>query len=206
MTDDTAPVTRVALLLFDGVDLIDVAGPYEVLLTANRLAQRLGDTPPFQVITVSDGDAPVTAFGGLGLIPQATAGTDCDVLVVPGAIDIDGALADPRLRAMAQRHAGQGGLVMSICTGAFVLGDAGLLDGMAFTTHFEDVADLARRTPTAEPDDAVRWVDAGDVITSGGMTSGIAASLHLVERRAGRALAEATARQIDYDWTLRRSV
>ena len=201
----TEPSTaRVALLLFDGVDLIDVAGPYEVLLTANRLAQRSGAAPPCEVVAVSPDGAPVRASGGLKLTPQETAGGDCDVLVMPGAIDIDGVLGDPRLRELVRRQAQRGGLVLSICTGAFVLGAAGLLDGRTFTTHFEDVDELARRAPAATPDGGARWVDAGSVVTGGGMTSGIAATLHLVERLTGRDLAQATARQIDYDWTERR--
>jgi len=194
---------RIVLLLFDAVDLIDVSGPYEVLITANRLANRRGDAAPFHVLTASADGREVTAYGGLGLRPQAALGDlgDVDVLIVPGAIDIDGALGDPALAGIARTYADGGVLVMSICTGAFVLGAAGLLDGRPFTTHFEDVAELARRVDSGTPDDTVRWVDDGAVITAGGMTSGIAAALHLVERTAGRDLAEATARQIDYPWT-----
>lgn len=200
-------MTRIALLLFDAVDLIDVSGPYEVFLTANRLAERRGETPPFDVVTTSEDGRDVTAYGGMRLVPE-TALHDLehvDVLVLPGAIDIDGALADPMLARTARDHADRGAVIMSICTGAFVLGTAGLLDGRPFTTHFEDAAELARRIESDAADDTVRWVDAGDVITAGGMTSGIAAALHLVERLAGRNLAEATAHQMDYPWTQRRA-
>lgn len=89
---------RVALLLFDEVDLIDLSGPYEVLLTANRLAGRRGEPPPFDVVTTSHSGAAVTAFGGLGLVPDRGLDGlgDLDVLVVPGAIDVDGVLDDQR--------------------------------------------------------------------------------------------------------------
>lgn len=80
--------------------------------------------------------------------------------------------------------------------GAFVLGAAGLLDGRPFTTHVEDADELERRTDGGTAQIAVRWVDDGDVMAAGGMTSGIAATLHLIERVAGRALADATARQM----------
>ena len=203
-----AHMTQVALLLFDAVDLIDVSGPYEVLLTANRLARRRGDTPPFDVVTASRDGRAVTAYGGLGLTPDAALdGIDgIDVLVVPGAIDVDGVLGDPDLARIAVEHARRGALIMSICTGAFVLGAAGLLDGRPFTTHFEDAAELERRVGSGVAQTGVRWVDDGDVITAGGMTSGIAATLHLVGRIAGRDLADATARQMDYAWTSDRGV
>lgn len=194
---------RIAILLFDAVDLIDVAGPYEVFLTANRLAQRRGDPPPFDVTTATADGRAVQAYGGLGLTPHAGVdGLDgVDVLIVPGAIDVNGVLADPDLARIAADHAARGAVVMSICTGAFVLAAAGLLDHRPFTTHFEDVADLAGRLPSAIPDDTVRWIDDGDVITAGGMTCGIAAAVHLVERTTDRDLADATARQMDYTWT-----
>jgi transcriptional regulator GlxA family with amidase domain len=200
-------MTRVALLLFDACDLIDVVGPLEVWLTANRLAERVGDPAPFEVLTTSDDGGPVTAYGGLGLTPHvALADLDAvDVLVVPGAIDIDGVLCDPRLIDLVRDRAGRDGVVAAVCTGAFTLAAAGLLDGRPFTTHFEDLDALAARVPTGEPRRAARWIDDGDVITSGGMTSGIAMALHLVERIAGRALAEETAHQIDYVWTERRA-
>lgn len=86
-----------------------------------------------------------------------------------------------------------------------MLGAAGLLSGRPFTTHFEDTDDLGRRVESGSPDNTVRWVDTGSVITASGMTSGIAATLHLVERLAGRDLADATARQIDYRWTRSRT-
>lgn len=147
-------MVRIALLLFDAVDLIDVSGPYEVVLTANRLAQRRGEPPPFEVVTASRGGAPATAYGGLGLVPDVASDdlVEPDVLIVPGAIDV------------------------------------------------EDADELGRRNPTGAPDTTVRWVDTSDVITAGGMTSGIAATLHLVERFTNRELADATARQMDYVW------
>lgn len=197
---------RIGVLVFDDVDLIDVSGPLEVLWTANRLAQRRGARPPFDVRTASADGRPVTSYGGLGLTPHAALHdlADLDVLIVPGAIDIDGVLTDPALVDVARSASARGTTVLSICTGAFVLGAAGLLDGRRYTTHADDLADLAELVGSGTPDDTVRWVDAGEVITAGGMTSGIAASLHLVERLAGRDLAQATARQIDYAWTSTR--
>jgi transcriptional regulator GlxA family with amidase domain len=199
-------LTRVGLLLFDACDLIDVVGPLEVWLTANRLAERAGDTAPFDVITVTDSGGPVTAYGGVGLTPHAALADlgATDIFVVPGAIDVDGVLSEVRLINLVRDRASHTAVMASVCTGAFVLAAAGLLDGRRFTTHFEDLDALTSRVTGGHPQSATRWVDDGDVVTSGGMTSGIAMALHLVERVAGRDLAEATAYQIDYAWTEHR--
>lgn len=192
---------RVAILVFDGVDLLDVGGPYEVLLTASRLAARAGEPSPFEVLTVGLDARPVTAYGGLGLVPELDMAmlTEVDVTIVPGLIDVDTGVADDALVGGVRRLADLSAEVVgSVCTGAFLLEAAGLLNGAA-TTHFEDLPALAERIGDRALAD-VRWVDAGRVVTAGGLSSGIAMALHLVDRLAGRELADATARQIGYDW------
>lgn len=192
---------RVAMLVFDGVDLLDVGGPYEVLLTASRLAERAGGAAPFEVVTVGLDARPVTAYGGLGVVPQLAVAelTDVDVAVVPGLIDVEAGVAEEALVAGVRRLADLSAeIVSSVCTGAFLLEAADLLGGAA-TTHFEDLPALASRIGDRAVAD-VRWVDAGRIVTAGGLSSGIAMALHLVDRLAGRELAEATARQIGYDW------
>lgn len=194
---------RVAILLFDDVDLMDVAGPYEVFLTAARLQVRRRRDPTFNVVTVAPDGAEVTAFGGLGLRPQLAVDAvgRVDVLVVPGAVAIDRIADDAGLISVIGDVATDAQVVASVCTGAFLLERAGLLDDREVTTHWEDTSDLAGRPGPAAVRDEVRWVDTGDVVTSGGLSSGIAMALHLVERFADRELAEATARQIDYVWS-----
>ncbi len=196
---------RIGIVVFEQVDLLDVGGPYEVFLTASRLVERDGGEAPFEVLTLGVSGEPVSAYGGLRLTPQATleeAGR-LDVLVVPGAVRIDEVLDDSDLVGAVRRAAADASVVSSVCTGAFVLGAIGALEGRPWTTHWEDVEDLAGRLG---PDGAargeawVRWVDAGEVVTSGGLSSGIAMALHLVERFAGRDLAVRTARQIEYEW------
>jgi transcriptional regulator GlxA family with amidase domain len=193
---------RIGLLLFEGVDLLDVGGPYEVFLTASRLVARDGGEPPFEVVTLTADGGPVTAYGGLGLRPQAAVANSgpLDVVVVPGTIDVDAAVGDERLLAAIDGLAGATDLTASVCTGAFLLAAAGVLDGRPWTTHWEDVDLLAERIGERGAVRDVRWVDAGEVVTAGGLSSGIAMALHLVDRFAGRELAERTARQLDYDW------
>jgi len=192
---------QIGIVVFEQVDLLDVGGPYEVLLTASRLVERDGGEPPFEVLTLGLSREPVEAYGGLRLTPQATlaeAGR-LDVLVVPGAIRIDEVLADSALVEAVGAAAAGAEIVASVCTGAFVLQSLGFLEGRPWTTHWEDVEDLAGRA--GDGGEAwVRWVDAGEVVTSGGLSSGIAMALHLVDRFAGRDLALRTARQIEYEW------
>ncbi len=193
---------RVGILAFEGVDLLDLGGPYEVFLTASRLAVRDGEPPPFEVIVIGPGSGPVHAYGGLAIVPHVAADAvdRLDVLIVPGAVAIDEVAADPETAGAVRRLLGVAELPASVCTGAFLLGDAGVLGDRPWTTHWEDVAALAARLGSTRGRSGVPWVDAGDVITSGGLSSGIAMALHLVDRLTDRGLAERTARQLDYAW------
>ncbi len=191
----------VAVLIFDQVDLLDVGGPYEVFLTANRLAERDGRQAIFDVITVGPTVAPVTAFGGLTLTPRSRALdlAAVDIAVIPGAVTIDQVAGSPEVSEAVDHLTKLASITTSVCTGAFLLGDHKMLDEVPWTTHWEDIDLLADRIgSTAGVRE--RWVDAGPVITSGGLSSGMAMALHLVDRLAGRELAEATAHQIDYAW------
>ncbi|HET6865262.1 MAG TPA: DJ-1/PfpI family protein [Solirubrobacteraceae bacterium] len=192
---------RIGIVVFEQVDLLDVGGPYEVFLTASRLVERDGGEPPFEVLTLGRTREAVSAYGGLRLAPQATladAGR-LDLLVVPGAVAIDEVVADRGLIDAVRGAAAATPVVVSVCTGAFILQSLGFLEERSWTTHWEDVEDLAARAgPRGQA--WVRWVDAGEVVTAGGLSSGIAMALHLVDRFAGRDLALRTARQIEYDW------
>lgn len=199
--------TVCALLLFDGCDVMDVTGPYEVLLAAGRLTVRDGAEPAFEVRTVSVDGGPVDAFGGLGLVPSHGALTDnddIDLLIVPGLIDVPAGLTRTDLVEAVADASQRVELTASVCTGAFLLDAAGVTSGRPVTTHWEDVPDLRARRDAAgdgaEVRDGVRWVDDGDVVTAGGISSGVDAALHLVERLANRDLAVRTARQIDHAW------
>jgi transcriptional regulator GlxA family with amidase domain len=192
---------KVGILLFDNVDVMDVGGPYEVFLTASRLAARRGEEAPFEVSTVGLSTDPVTAYGGLRLTPQVKVdeAADLDLLLVPGAVAIDEVTSDARLIDALRDAAGRTDVVASVCTGAFVLGELGLLTERSWTTHWEDVEELSRRIE-GKGHSRVQWVDTGAVVTSGGLSMGISMALHLVDRFAGRELAERTARQLEYPW------
>lgn len=193
---------RVAILLFDGFDLIDAGGPYEVFLTASRLAERDGLPPQYEVILVSSGGADAVAFGGMtvtALHDPADIG-QVDIAIVPGTVDVAAAVADPVLASTVEGLLNSSRVTASVCTGAFLLAEAGALRGKRATTHWEDVADLARTGKVAEVLSGVRWVDEGDVVTSGGLASGMHMALHLVARDFGVEHAVRTARQLDLPW------
>ena len=198
-----AATRRVAILAFDGMEVLDFAGPFEVFTTASRVRgrQRPGEAPPFSVHSVAPRPGPVRARAGLAMLPDHTLddAPAAELLLVPGGV-VDACMDDARLlRWIAQAHAGSE-VTASVCTGAFVLAQAGVLAAGPCTTHWEDVADLQAAFPALQVDGTQRWVDQGRVVSSAGISAGIDMSLHLVARLAGRALAEATARQMDYRW------
>lgn len=189
----------VTLLLFDGCDLLDVGGPYEVMLTANRIQEAAGASAPFAVRTVSLDGGPVRAYGGLQLTPDAALAPGPGVFVVPGAIDVpDG---DTALLAAIRAGAQAADLVASVCTGSLLLAAADVLDGVPATTHHLDVGRLAEWLDDHLAVAGTRWVDAGRVVTAGGLASGIAMALHLVARLASPELARATAQRLEYPWS-----
>jgi transcriptional regulator GlxA family with amidase domain len=144
----------------------------------------------------------VVAYGGLGLVASSGVNTvgSLDVLIVPGTIDLDRALADADLVARVGQLAGSAELVASVCTGAFLLAAAGALEQRPATTHHEDLADLGARPDVGRAVPGRRWVDDGAVVTAAGLSSGIAFGLHLVDRLASRELALATAEQLEHAW------
>lgn len=198
------PQVQVQLLAFDGMEALDFAGPFEVFTTAARVHARRqpGAAPLLAVSCVARGLEPVRARAGLRVLPDATLAEapPCDWLVVPGGV-VDAPLACAGTLGWIARRSGQAQITASVCTGAFLLAAAGVVRDGPVTTHWEDVADLRAGFPALQVLDGRRWVDRGPVVTSAGISAGIDMSLHLVERLAGRPLAEATARQMDCRWT-----
>jgi transcriptional regulator GlxA family with amidase domain len=201
----------IGILAFDGVELLDFAGPYEVFTCAARVAgKRDGNAAaPFRALTVGATRAPVRARAGLALVPDAAfadlarqehiEAAAIDVLIVPGGV-VSEEMDKPEVIRWIAATAARAELTASVCTGAFLLARAGLLDNLAATTHWEDIAELRAMFPAVRVEEHRRWIDQGRIVTSAGISAGIDMSLHLVERLAGRALALATARQMAYEW------
>ena len=195
---------RVLILAFDGVEALDFAGPFEVFTTASRMHARRHPQAPAMFEVQSVGEAQlVQARAGLKLLADLDLdrAVQADLLIVPGGV-VDAPLASPATLAWIAAQARGARITASVCTGAFLLASSGVLQGdERVTTHWEDVAELRERFPGLEVMEDVRWVDNGRTVTSAGISAGIDMSLHLVERLAGRELALATARQMDFGWT-----
>lgn len=195
---------NVGIYIYDDVEVLDFAGPFEVFSVASRVAVRQAPDapPPFTVFTVSRDGARVAARGRLGVAPAygIDGHPDIDLLIIPGGV-VDAELARPAVVDWIRARAADAEIVASVCTGAFLLAEAGLLDGLEATTHWEDADDLAARHPRLTVvRDAGGWIDEGRIVTSAGISAGIDMSLHLVGRLLGRAMAERTARQMEYRW------
>lgn len=190
----------VGIYLFDEVEVLDFAGPFEVFSTANRMhARRSPDAPPpFSVSTLAGREPAVRARGGLAVRAGRLfddAMPDPDVLILPGG-DESGELGNERLLARLRRLDPARSLLASVCTGAFLLAAAGHLAGRRATTHHEDLARLRRDYADVDVVEGVRWVDEDRVVTSAGVAAGIDMSLHLVARLVDDDLALATARNM----------
>ncbi|MES2532872.1 MAG: DJ-1/PfpI family protein [Pseudomonadota bacterium] len=198
---------RVLILAFDGVEALDFAGPFEVFTTATRMHQRLQPdaVPLFEVSAVGavSAENPLTiARAGLRLLPDhgLADSPQADVLIVPGGV-VDQPMASAETLQWIAAQAASAAITASVCTGAFLLAASGVVTDERVTTHWEDLDDLRKAFPALDVADGVRWIDNGKVVTSAGISAGIDMSLHLVARLAGEALAERTARQMDFTWT-----
>ncbi|MBC7682813.1 MAG: DJ-1/PfpI family protein [Ferruginibacter sp.] len=194
---------HVAILVFDGVEALDFAGPYEVFTTASRVHGRnhSNEPPLFATQCVARTAESICVRAGLRIIPDSTFAlcASTDVLVVPGGV-VDAAMACPQTNRWIAATAATASTVASVCTGAFLLAHSGVLTHGPVTTHWEDVEDLQRMFPALEVQTDARWVEQGRITTSAGISAGIDMCLHLVEKLAGHDLAARTARQMDYAW------
>jgi len=196
---------QVGILIFDEVELLDMAGPYEVFTTASRVharTQPVGTPPLFNVITLARDNTAVRVRAGLRVQPDSTLHVHppLDCAIVPGGV-VDAELGRADLMAWIAAQACTTPIVASVCTGALLLAHAGVLDGLEATTHWEDVDALRALRPGLRVRAGQRWVDTGAIVTSAGISAGIDMSLHLVERMHSRELALRTARQLEFDWT-----
>jgi transcriptional regulator GlxA family with amidase domain len=194
---------NVGVLVFDGVAVLDVAGPFEVLTRA-RLepgveSRHAEDDALFDVFTVGKTTEPVTATGGMVILPRHSFADAprVDLLLVPGGFGTRPMLQDAETVEWIRRTAASAQRTASVCTGALLLARAGLLDGRRATTHWGAFGLLTSLAKNVTVDREARFVDDG-VMTSAGMASGMDLALHIVEALFGRAVADETARYIEY--------
>lgn len=195
---------NVAILIFENVEVLDFAGPYEVFsrtrLVPGPESRRTDDSAPFNVFTVAPSAGTLRATGGLQVVPDYdfASAPPIDILLVPGGFGTRPLLEDAAALDWIVRVAGKAQVVTSVCTGALLLARGGLLDGKRATTHWLAL-DLLEQIGGGKVsvERGTRYVDDG-VVTSAGVAAGIDMAFWVVEKLCGREVADETARYIEY--------
>ncbi|WP_286235399.1 DJ-1/PfpI family protein [Thalassotalea sediminis] len=184
------------IYIYNNAEVLDFSGPFEVLSTANRLGHN-----NWNIFLVSENKGLIQARGGYPIHSHFSFEDhpDIDVLIVVGGIHTE-ELKKAHVISWVAKVAEHASKVASVCTGAFILAEAGLLNGLTVTTHWEDISDLKIDYPKLNVVSNQRWVSQGKYITSGGISAGIDMTLHLVSDLANLTLAKETAKQMEYDW------
>jgi len=192
---------NVGILLFPDVEILDFAGPLEVFSSASASEELGGSERLCNVFTMAESADPIRCNNPLTVTPDYTL-ADCpqmDILLVPGGRGTRPALDRPELIEWIAARAAAAELTTSVCTGSFLLAKAGLLDGKSATTYFGSIGFMRELFPAVDTQENVRWIDAGEVVTSAGVSAGIDMALYLLQRLYGKEVADVTARNIEYD-------
>jgi transcriptional regulator GlxA family with amidase domain len=192
------PIRAIEVLTFPAVQLLDVTGPVQVFATANDLVVGAGGALPYRLRVVTQGEEGVTSSAGVALAagPLSRRIEALDTLLVAGGEGVEAAATNPVLVDWVRQRATRARRVASVCTGAFLLAAAGVLDGRRAVTHWKDCARLAQRFPAVRVESDPIFVCDGPVWTSAGVTAGIDLALALVEEDLGRSVALAVARHL----------
>ena len=196
----------VAILLFNEIEVLDFAGPFEVFGVTGKLS----GNPSFHVFTVAE-RGPVYARNGLCINPSYLLNDHpkADIIVIPGGggYHADGTpygsrreMDNPIVLNWIRRSAASAELVLSVCTGALLLAKAGLLENLSATTHYLATDSLAKMAPQTTVLPNERYVDNGKIITSAGISAGIDMSLYTVGKLLGKEIANETAKYMQYDY------
>jgi transcriptional regulator GlxA family with amidase domain len=192
---------HIGILLFDDIEVLDYCGPFEVFSVTRLDEERRRQEPsPFEVTLVAETLDLITTTGGMRVLPMASF-ADCpplDILLVPGGMGTRREMLNQAVLQFVRQQAGRCELVASVCTGALILGKAGLLKGLRATTHWRSLELLRELCPDVEVDAASHVVDQGRILTSAGIAAGIDLALQIVQRCCGEAVARATARYMEY--------
>jgi transcriptional regulator GlxA family with amidase domain len=189
---------NVAILIFDGVELLDFCGPFEVFSVTGKQ----DNSSPFNVYAVAEKSDPVMTPNGLSINPRYTI-LDCpqpDILLVPGGQGTRKEMNNEMLINWIKECSRKAELVFSVCTGALLLAKAGLLEGLTATTHHNAIELLREVAPNTIIQTNKRFVDNGKIILSAGIFAGIDMSLYAVAKLLGKEQALKTAQYMEYDW------
>ncbi len=188
---------QVGILLFNEAEVLDFAGPFEVFSVATE-----NDTKLFNAFTIGESDKTISARNGLKVIPEYTIQNHpkLDVLIIPGGygaehIEINNDIILDWIKAQQNKV----DILASVCTGAFLLAQSGILDNLKATTHWMDLDRLENEYPKITVIEGVKFVDEGKIITAGGISAGINMSFHIIERLFGKKAVNETAKRMEYD-------
>jgi len=199
---DDHTIRTVGVLLFDDVEVLDFCGPFEVFSTARPVGTHSDEATLFRAITIAEENRIITCRGGLLVQPHYTIenAPPLDILLVPGGQGTRRERHNQQLLNWISQQDRHTELTTSVCTGAFLLAERGLLDQHRATTHWSSVEWMRENYPNITMLNDQRVVDEGHIITSAGVSAGIDMSLHIVARLHGMETAKWTARRMEYEW------
>ena len=194
-------VRQILMVGFDDAQILDITGPLEVFSRASRLMieEGLASEPPYRIALTATRRGPIATSSGLSLIAQRSLREwrdPIDTLIVAGGLGVTQAVRDRELSGWIARMASRVRRLCSVCTGAFILAQAGLLNGRGATTHWRWCERLATDYPQVRVETDPIFVRDGNIFTSAGVTAGIDLALALVEQDHGRNIALAVAREL----------
>lgn len=192
---------NILIFVYDNVEVLDFAGPFEVFSTASRICD---DKNIFNVYLISEKNKTVFARNGFNVIPKYnfTNSIKPDVLIIPGGIHY----AEMKKKNVLKWIFDQSKkckITASVCTGVFILAAAGVITHQTVTTHWDDIDELKNSFPELTVKENTRWIDEGHIVTSAGISAGIDMALHLVEKIHSLELAKQTAKVMEFDWKKR---
>jgi transcriptional regulator GlxA family with amidase domain len=198
MTGNSPRPLRVALFAYPDIQGLDLSGPYEMFARATRLLRdERRSHPGYELIVVGTQTGATVASSGFRFVPDVTFRAvrgDVDTLLVVGGKGVDAQLGDPAVLAWLRRMAGRVRRLGSVCTGSFLLAEAGLVDGRTVTTHWGRAEALAKRYPRVRVEQDRIWVKDGNIYSSAGVSAGMDLALALIEEDLGAEVAVAVAR------------
>lgn len=187
---------NVGIYLFNKVELLDFAGPYEVFSTAAEL----NDRKQFRVFTISEDGGAIKSVNGLIVIPDYSFDNHpkVDILIIPGGEGTKAEIKKKRVMEWIDKTQASAEIMATVCSGARIPAVLGLLDGLEATTHHSVIEDVKKLAPKVTIDHTKRFIDNGKIMTSGGISAGIDLSLHIVKKLCGEETANKTMEYMEY--------
>ena len=188
---------KVGIFLFNDVEVLDFAGPFEVFSLTSKDKEKL-----FEVVTISETGEMISARNGLKVLPSAKISKELnlDILIIPGGYGAEQVeIKNKVIIDWIKNQYDKVKILASVCTGALLLAEANILDNKSATTHWMDLDRLENEYPKVKVIRDVKFVDEDKIITSGGISAGINMSFHIIKRLFGEGVAKETAKRMEYD-------